>query len=393
MNYRSASSERSQARWAVAVPILVAYLCVASAQLAEAATAATPSAAAPAATPAAATAPPASAPATWHEQMRRLADTLIDAYPFFFTLKAFRSPENQQTITKLLAQIRTNVHGVPTKQGENLLGDEPLVKRAQKKMEESLTEAEIAFQQKDYDRSQVHIRSAMSKCVACHTAQASNLNFPKTNDEMLNIFTPTQDKAMGLIAIRQFDGALLAIENSFTGRAKFKQTPDQLFNLAKLHLLVSLRTLNQPERARTFLQTAKKDSRLSASSKLSIESWEKSLEAWGPMTSKTPALQLKWIAETISSGAASTTTSPDLNFPLELLRTQLLHKSLTTKLNLKKQAETYRELSSGYAALKLDVLNELSEIYRQACVDISKESAGVKCDIEPSVPATAPAKQ
>lgn len=104
----------------------------------------------------------------WNEKMKQLSATLVDAYPFFFTKTAFRQAENDRTVRRLIAEMRSNTHEIPVSAGERLLGSEPLIAQARDQMSKSFSEAESAFKVKDYDRSQSHPARSRHVCRLPH---------------------------------------------------------------------------------------------------------------------------------------------------------------------------------------------------------------------------------
>ncbi len=302
----------------------------------------------------------------WNEKMKQLSATLVDAYPFFFTKTAFRQAENDRTVRRLIAEMRSNTHEIPVSAGERLLGSEPLIAQARDQMSKSFSEAESAFKVKDYDRSQTLIQQGVGMCVACHTAQGYGRHFQKRNDEMFNMFTPTEDKVTGLLAIRQFDSALAAIENSFSQKSKHKDSASQLHQLNKLYLVISVRAEANIERAKSFLKTASQNRNLKAVDKDSALEWGRQLTKWELIKNQPPEQQLVWLT------AEKGKETGDRTFLYNLISTRILHQSFVEKMTAEEKSSAYLKLALAYDQLKLPQLDPLAKIYARACLKVAK---------------------
>lgn len=314
--------------------------------------------------------------------MRSLEHTLVDAYPYFFTESAFREAKNKAIVERHLKELRTSIHDLPVKAGEGLLGAEPLIRGSRARMELLLDRSIKSYSEKDFATSQSSVQSAIYQCVACHTAQGRGKRSTKVNDEMFRIFTPTLQKVTSLIAIRQFEGALKALEFAIQGKMKYQDPVDQMALLPKVHLLLSLRALDDEKRALkmlTLLQT-KGAKGVSDATKKNAAQWMSDILQWRQFLGKQPAEKssaekLTWLHEKTSRAGFD----GDEGFVFLLLKSSVLHGALVTDLQPESFAKSYEDLAETYQKLGLPFLKELTNLYLDSCAKLLATEAGKRC--------------
>ena len=320
--------------------------------------------------------------AGWVKQMRQLERVLVDGYPYFFTEAAFRLEKNAAIVRRHLSDLKNNIHEIPVQAGESLLGAEPLIGSSRARMESLLTEAEKKFEVKDFALSQSAVQSAVNNCVACHTAQGRGKQSAKINDEMFRIFTPTLQKVTSLIAIRQFEGAMKAIEHATTGKMKYKDTPEQIDVLVKAHLLVSLRTLQDEERALKILTQVQSQakSRVLEETKKKAAQWASDILQWrqflGKETAGKSSMQkLEWLNQKIAQAGSD----DEKAYIYLLIKSSILHSTLIHEMSQESFAMSYEDLGGTYQRLGLPFLKELAGVYFDACAKRTGTEASSRC--------------
>lgn len=238
------------------------------------------------------------------------------------------------------------------------------------------------YSEKDFITSQASVQAAVYQCVACHTAQGRGKRSTTINDEMFRIFTPTLQKVTSLIAIRQFEGALKALEHAIQGKMKYQDSAEQIALLPKVHLLLSLRALDDEKRALkmlTLLQT-KASKSVSDATKKSAAKWMSDILQWRQYIGKAPtekssAEKISWLDEkTASLGGDS-----DAGYVYYLLKSAVLHGTLVSDMQPESFAKSYEDLAETYQKLGLPFLKELSNLYLDSCTKLSATEAGKRC--------------
>lgn len=319
----------------------------------------------------------------WVQQMRQLERVLVDGYPYFFTEAAFRAEKSSAIVKRHITDLKKYIHDIPVQAGESLLGAEPLIRSSRSRMESLLAEAEKKYEAKDFSVSQKSVQSAVNNCVACHTAQLRGKRSLRINDEMFRIYTPTLQKVTSLIAIRQFEGAQRAIEHAIQGKMKYQDPPEQLDLLVKAHLLVSLRTLQDEERALKMLTKAQSQgkNRVSDATKKQAAQWMADLLQWrqflGKEASTMPAMKkLEWLNQKI----AQAENNDEKAYVYLLIKSSILHSTLVNEMNQESFAMSYEDLGGTYQRLGLPFLKELSSVYFDACAKLTGTEASKRCE-------------
>lgn len=321
-------------------------------------------------------------PSNWVFQMRSLERTLVDAYPYFFTESAFRDEKNRKNVDFHLRNFKSSIHDLPVKAGEGLLGADPLIRGSRARMELLLDRSIKSYTEKDFAVSQASVQSAIYQCVACHTAQGRGKRSTKINDEMFRIHTPTIQKVTSLIAIRQFEGALKAIEFAIQGKMKFQDSSEQMSVLPKVHLLLSLRAMDDEDRALkmlTLLQT-KGSKNVNDAAKKKAAQWTSDLLQWRQFLGKTSpekssVEKLRWLDQKTSRAGMDA----DAAYVVLLLRSSVLHGTLVNDLKPESFAKSYEDLAETYQKLGLPFLKELTHLYFDSCAKLPATEAGKRC--------------
>lgn len=293
--------------------------------------------------------------------MRETARVLIDGFPYLYSKLEFRDPKNKKRITSYIQGLKENIHELPTGDGKNLLGSDPLIDQFNREIPQTLSKALESFSAKNYDLAQQQVRMAIHKCVACHTAYQVGPYDGKTNDEVVGIPLDPLSKFEVSIALRQFNSALLILESEIGDGKRLNQSgPLALFYL-RMHLLVSVRSLQDNERAlRAIHSYARNRKNSSIEETQLIGIWKKDIAFWQALKGS-PKEKLSQV-ETRILGAHSDSVKYG-DYVLRLLSSFLLHQSLVEQTDLKGKKRVYRALADSYRALDLPILSDLSVLY------------------------------
>jgi hypothetical protein len=148
---------------------------------------------------------------TWPQGMKNLAQAFSNAFPFVYSAYEITSPENKQAITAYISRLKTSAHTLPVEQGKALLGDEPLVALFPKLLQTEVLTAEANYQKKLFSEAQQSFKGITNLCFFCHLTHQVGPKFDSTNSEIIGISASLREKAVALIALRQFDSAAALI--------------------------------------------------------------------------------------------------------------------------------------------------------------------------------------
>lgn len=292
---------------------------------------------------------------SWQEQMQMLATSLTDIFPFLYSPREFRDSQNQKALKQQLSKLASLTHTLPQQQGELLIGAEPLLSDAKESMQSDFKKAIQLFNKKDFDSAQAIAQKAVQRCFACHTAHQVGPNFSATSSEVMNLATPfVMGKVMVFGALRQFGGALELLESEIKKPKSARNA--SLADLAKLHLVVSLRGLQDFSRAQKLMETLQ-NQKEEAEVLAVLKGWSQDLQEWKSNRPRRDPQNMTALQA----------------FVLNLRESRELHGKVSSQsMSAKDRATTYRRLGQLYRALGVPQLVDLSQLYFTAC---EKENA------------------
>lgn len=311
---------------------------------------------------------------TWQDHMRSLSNTLIDAFPFLYSAREYRLPENKKKIIDSLTKLSTTAHTLPLKSGEALIGAEPLTEGTPLSIKDQTTEAIRLYNKQDFELSQKQVFGAVQRCFACHAAHQTGPQFPTTNSEVMSLATPNLlEKAIMFGALRQFDGILELIERD--GPKSISVNAPETDSLVKLYLVVSLRSQQDFSKALTFLERIMKASKGS----VVLGKWKKDIQSWKSLSRQNSNQKIMdFIARRKKTDVG---TNEDSLFVVRLFETYALHKTpLVTSSRPETKAQTFLQLADSYAGMDFAPFLNLPEIYYTACTKAAPDTeAGRRC--------------
>lgn len=301
---------------------------------------------------------------SWQQHMTALSQTLTDGFPFFYSKREFADrQQNEKNILRHLNTLATTTHSLPTAAGVHVIGSEPLIERAQIDMQAQFATAIALYKQGKIQAAQKQTHRAIQRCFACHTAYQIGPSFPPTNQEVLDMPTPFRlGKAVVFGALRQFDGAQQLAETAVTAKGNHKNPA--MDEMSKLYLLIALRVKQDFDGSLGFVdKLTSKNPKQPA-----LASWKTDIHTWRRLAAESDAdtKLAAYVRERLKTGEAGKKESL---FVVYLLDSLIQHRKLAAAtIPPAEKAATYWRLAKDYAGLQFTPLEDLPEIYRQACI-------------------------
>lgn len=296
----------------------------------------------------------------WRQHMTALSQTLVDAFPFFYSPREFADQKNEKNILRHLNTLASITHLMPTESGARLIGSEPLIESAQLDMQADFTEAIDLYKKGKKKAAQKQIHSSIQRCFACHTAYQVGPTFPTTNQEVMGMPTPfLLGKAVVFGALRQFDGALNLAET--VGSNSKDAVMD---DMSKLYFVISLRVKQDFQGSLDFLDKLMNKN----PEQPALVSWKSDIQAWRSLAAEKDAdMKLDaYVSDQLKTGVGRNEESL---FVVYLMDSMTQHRKLSEATILPAdKAATYLRLARVYEGLYFTPLEDLPEIYRKACI-------------------------
>jgi hypothetical protein len=312
--------------------------------------------------------PTTESPAAWAGKMQESAKVLADGFPFLYSRREFRLAENKKRILSYLERFKQSSHTLPVSEGEKFIGLDPLIGVFNTEIVELLDTATQSYTDGDFDKAQTLVRSAVHKCFACHTAYQMGPLVQRMNVEVKGIPLEAMSKVEVLVALRQFVPALSIIEAKLSSGG----TVEQLLPFLKMHLLISVRSLQDLARAQKAVRLFEKGLGKAKDHQVPLKQWSDDLAFWESLKG-TPSEKATQLAK---RGQTPATNLSDGSYVLDLLKSYVLHQTLIDRKDQKALAKAYRDLGKAYQSLQAPILSDLPKIYFSAC-----RKAGVGSEI------------
>lgn len=293
-----------------------------------------------------------------------------------YSKREFRLPQNTARISSYIERFKQSSHTLPVSEGEKFIGLDPLIDQFNTQITQVLDEASQSFKAKKFDESQGQVKMAVHKCFACHTAYQMGPSIERMNVEVKGIPLDAMSKVEVLVALRQFSPALKIIEGKMGQGLKKGQKAEELLPFLRMHLLISVRSLQDIERAKKAVGLYQRALAKQKGSNSPLPSqWLEDLKYWqsqkGGQGEKLALLmdrERKLKAEGFG----------DRSYVLNLLKSFLLHQSLIDRKNPEALAHVYWQLGQVYQNLNAPILADLPKIYYAACREAAPKSEVAK---------------
>lgn len=330
--------------------------------------------------------------AEWKVRMQAMLVEVLALFPFAFDAEKYNDPNNSAKIKSSVAKLTQHAeelrkHASHYKRDEGLKIDPsfPFIAEA---FESELLQSQSDFKENRHRDSQYYLRSAIGKCMLCHsqTAIGPELDIDPFKPQFAAL--PPQDRFLAFAATRQFEKALTVLEESAKkpqiekgGAIKFAD----LDHNTRAALAILVRVQRDPRRALEFLNNISVNDSTPSVFKNDLKAWKKSLIEWQNETPKNLNSDQELFAEAKKlkkkADAAQSAAGNFENTDISLLRASgLLHELLSSYPKSSSRAESYLMLATIYDALPGFAIWDLSDEYLGACIEENPHSAmGEKC--------------
>ncbi|MCB0367433.1 MAG: hypothetical protein H6624_02795 [Bdellovibrionaceae bacterium] len=317
-------------------------------------------------------------PDTWAEKMQEAAKVLADGFPFLYSKREFRQPQNVKRIESYIERFKQSSHTLPVSVGERFIGLDPLIDQFNTQITQVLDEAAQSFKAKQHDVAQSQVKMAVHKCFACHTAYQMGPQIKRMNVEVKGIPLDAMSKVEVLVALRQFAPALKIIEGKLKQGLKKSRQPVDLMPFLRMHLLISVRSLQDVARAQKAIGLFQKSfakTKTKAGQGEPTAQWSEDLKFWLSLKGG----ESEKLAKVTERSVAMRKTTESA-YVLNLLKSFLLHQTLIDRKNPEALAQVYWQLGQVYRDLEAPILQDLPKIYFAACREAApKGETAKKC--------------
>lgn len=295
-------------------------------------------------------------------QMHRAFAAYKELQRYLLSEEQFTKPENEETISKLLSDMRggfRTVGAVP-----NIYRDEPGFESTLTVINDMLDDAINRFNEGKRGYAFWRLRKSSTYCVTCHTRYEVKVDFYPGESELsgLNEF----QRAEYYLASRQFEKArssYLAIAQS--GDQRFERD-DALRRI----LMIDTRVHPDPDRTIADFQKLQSNGKFSPAENEEISWWLKSLLRW-KNESKGTLAPVAHAERLIQQGISSYDPLGGRMGEVELLRaTALLHQALDQGKKLKPESRRQALYLLGVAYTKLPqfFVDDLPGLFLEQCI-------------------------
>lgn len=325
----------------------------------------------------------------WRARMQSMLKDVLVLFPFAFDETKFNDPKNEAAIKDALRSLSEHSSGLKkhttsVKPAAPIKTD-PSYSFIAQAFETEISSAQSAFSEDRRRQAQGYIRSAISKCMGCHSQSAIG---PQLNlDHFKNQFAALSpsDRFMAFAATRQFDQALKEFEQFLRDAKVTKPDPVAVDRQARAALAIAVRVKKDSKLTIALIDQMIASKAMSPMLLKDATDWRKTVIDWQtekPQTLDSDKALYSEASRLNESGqkienAAGHFENPDV--PL-LRATALLHDLLSKYPDSKLRAESYMLLASIYDRLPGFAIWDLADEYLGACVQENPHSEmGEKC--------------
>lgn len=234
-------------------------------------------------------------------------------------------------------------------------------------------------------RAQGYMRSALAKCMFCHTQSANGPEIKMNPFGAIFSKLSSSDRFMALTATRQFDEALKEF-SAYVNAAKIKAPEHSQFDQnVRSAIAISVRVKKDAKSALAVIGEVAASGFGSPMLQSDLKSWKNAVVTW--QSEKSPATmteqdlfsQAKRLVDQQKKKENSTDIVANTN--IEMLRaSSYLHDLLSSYPKNQRRAQSYLLLASVYKSLPGFAIWDLAEEYLGACIRENPHSEiGEKC--------------
>lgn len=311
----------------------------------------------------------------WASDMRGMAQTVEKLMPYVFSRDEFHDPENTKKIKSYITDYSERVSVVKTHAGEQILGDDPIVKYTIGHLKDSTQQALSAFNEGHREYSRNVLKDSIGACFNCHS---SNQLGPQSGFSTAQLGSGFRmyatEKADFYVSTRQYDRAIDVLESVLKTPDSYEGQPHEQVAAIKKYLSLVVRVKRDPARAAQSLNMFLSQGRLPYFIASDAESWLSSIRDW--QTEKkisTPPLQkAKELLKKADKKQA--VGSFQAGYVENLRATTYLHEALKVTQNPQDKAEIYFLLGESYDIISDLGVWDLPELYFESCIRTNPKS-------------------
>ncbi len=329
--------------------------------------------------------------ADWKAQMRTMLTDVLVLFPLVFDDAKFKDPKGATIIQKSLNSLATHASGlkehtsrVQPIDGLKIDPSFPFVAEA---FEREVVMAQSAFSEtgNSRNRSQIYLRSAISKCMMCHTQSpiGSELKIYQFENQFVSL--SSSDRLMALTATRQFDTALKQFDQIVHDAKLTKPDPSTFDRNAKATLAIAVRAKNDPLKSLAVINQVISSGAGSSGLQKDATGWKKSVLEWqeeGRVATKSDQALFNE-AKRLSTVEHLKKSEAEIyeNTDVMLLRaSSRLHDLLSSYPKSSLRAESYLLLASIYQSIPGFAIWDVGDEYLGACIKENPHSEmGERC--------------
>ncbi len=304
----------------------------------------------------------------WSLNMRSMAESYEKLTPYMFNTKRYSDPKNEKFISLYLKNLNQGASELDQHTAKGLSGNDPLFKIGLKGLKRLIQKANESYFVESYAYSQKLLQASMNHCSTCHSRTNMGPTFMKWDqfDDITAKMEPT-DHASLLVATRQFPKAVTVLEEALNSQS---MSPQETIKIVKQALFITLKNLNDPQRASQIVQKLQKQ-RFSKSQNRAFTQWQNYLKSWQNNQGLSQSSLRKILSkQPVLSG----------NFAKDVHKSLLLHRGLSTEMNKNWRAKIYYALGKMYESLSSFALWNLPETYFETCItEVPGTKQSLKC--------------
>ena len=327
----------------------------------------------------------------WKARMQSMLSDVLVLFPFAFDETKFNEPKNQSAIMSSMKSLAEHSSGLKkhtsgVKRADGLKID-PSFSFIAVAFENEMSSAQLEFAGSAAQRrqAQASLRSAISKCMTCHSQSAMGpaLKLDHFKDRFAAL--STSDRFMALAATRQFDEALTEFEQYLKDAKVTKPDPVNVDRQARAALAISVRVKKDSKRTMALVDQIIASRAVSPLVLKDAGDWRKTIIDWQtekPRTLDSDQLLFAEAKRLTENGQRKENSSGHFeNSNVTLLRaTAHLHDLLSNYPDSRLRGESYMLLASTYEQLPGFAIWDLADEYLGACVQENPHSEmGEKC--------------
>ena len=317
----------------------------------------------------------------WAGDMQNMARTLEQLMPYVFSREEFHSEKNRSEVKKLVRNYSEKVHVVKEHVGQQILGDDPLVKYTLKHLKESTQDGLSAFNEGHTEYARQVLANSVGACFNCHSTNQLGPQAGFSTTQLGSKFKMyATEKADFYVATRQYDRALAVLEEILKNPSALDGQPHEQVSAIKKYLSLMVRVKKDPVRASQTLEMFLANGRLPYFVASDAESWLSALRQWrseGPLRGSSLAQAQSLLKRADKKQSVG---SFQAGYVENLRATASLHEALQKTKNSSEKAEIYLLLGNSYDIISDLGVWDLPELYFESCVRVlPKSNTAKKC--------------